>query len=245
MLKLKEKNSFPSVWETLGNSLSWLAWEAQEMCTVVSTEHWRMARWSRWTQTAPASSGHSLRLGLRRWGNVQGPGHRAEENIGHEAFIYMSLTACLLSCSVVSNSMDCNPPGSSVHWILQARRLEWVAMPSFRGSSWPKDRTQVSYVSCIGRWVLYHQHHLGSPGTPQYLGNKAGDRTTPNSNAIYPSFLPLAIQRLGSGLESHTSLYVGLEQILRQGSHPFLVSLKQRKKYRDSFFPLPRAESKE
>ena len=46
------------------------------------------------------------------------------------------------------------PPGSSVHGILQARKLEWVAMPSFRGSSRP--RTCVSYVSCIGRQVLYH-----------------------------------------------------------------------------------------
>ena len=40
--------------------------------------------------------------------------------------------------------MDCSPPGSSVHGILQARILEWVAMPSSRGSSRPRDRTQVS-----------------------------------------------------------------------------------------------------
>ena len=40
--------------------------------------------------------------------------------------------------------------------ILQARILEWVAMPSSRGSSQPKDQTHDSYVSCIGRWVLYH-----------------------------------------------------------------------------------------
>ena len=37
--------------------------------------------------------------------------------------------------------MDCNLPGSSVHGILQARRLEWVAMPSSRGASLPRDRT--------------------------------------------------------------------------------------------------------
>ena len=53
--------------------------------------------------------------------------------------------------------------GSSVHGILQARILEWVAMPSSRGSSRPRDRTHVSYVSCIVRWVLYQYHHLGSP----------------------------------------------------------------------------------
>ena len=41
--------------------------------------------------------------------------------------------------------MDCSPPGSSVHGVLQARILEWVAMPSFRGSSQPRGRTQVSH----------------------------------------------------------------------------------------------------
>ena len=42
--------------------------------------------------------------------------------------------------------MDCGPPGSSVHGVLQARTLERVAMPSSRGSSWPRNRT---HVSCI------------------------------------------------------------------------------------------------
>ena len=39
-------------------------------------------------------------------------------------------------------------------------------MPSFRGSSWPRDQTCVSSVSRIGRQVLYHWHHLGSPLAP-------------------------------------------------------------------------------
>ena len=51
---------------------------------------------------------------------------------------------------------NCGPPGSSVHGILQARILEWVAISSSRVSSQPKDRTCVSYVSCIGSKVLYH-----------------------------------------------------------------------------------------
>ena len=58
--------------------------------------------------------------------------------------------------------MDCRPPGSSVHGILQARILEWVAVPSSRGSSQPSFQTCVSNVSCIDRWVLYRYHHLGS-----------------------------------------------------------------------------------
>ena len=40
--------------------------------------------------------------------------------------------------------------------ILQARILEWVAMASSRGPSLLRDRTHISYVSCIGRQVLYH-----------------------------------------------------------------------------------------
>ena len=50
--------------------------------------------------------------------------------------------------------MDCSLPGFSVHGILQARILEWVAMPFSRGSSQPRGWTCVSYVSCIGRWVF-------------------------------------------------------------------------------------------
>ena len=52
--------------------------------------------------------------------------------------------------------MDCSLPVSSVHGILQARILEWIAMSSSRGSSRPTDQIHVSYLSCIGRWVLYH-----------------------------------------------------------------------------------------
>jgi len=43
--------------------------------------------------------------------------------------------------------MDCSPSGSSVHRILQARILEWVAMPSSRGSSQPRDQTGVSCIA--------------------------------------------------------------------------------------------------
>ena len=43
--------------------------------------------------------------------------------------------------------MDCNPPGSSVPGILQARILEWVAIPFSRGSFWPRDQTQVSCIA--------------------------------------------------------------------------------------------------
>ena len=54
-------------------------------------------------------------------------------------------------------------PGSIVHGSLQAGILEWVAIFFSRGSSQHRTLTHVSYVSCIGRQILYHQHHRGSP----------------------------------------------------------------------------------
>ena len=62
---------------------------------------------------------------------------------------------CTKSLPTLCDSMDCSPPGSSVHGILQASTLEWVAIPFSRGSSWPRDWTWASYVSCIGRWVFF------------------------------------------------------------------------------------------
>ena len=99
---------------------------------------------------------------------------------------------CAVCCHLspvwlLCDPLDCTLPGSSVHGILQARILEWVAMPSSRGSSPPRDQTHVSYISCIGRQVLYHKRHLGSP--------KIKDRRTylflaPNSkDSCIPSVL--------------------------------------------------------
>ena len=54
-----------------------------------------------------------------------------------------SLQLCLTLC----NYMDCSPPGSSVHAILQARILEWAVIPFSRGASWPRDQTWASHVA--------------------------------------------------------------------------------------------------
>ena len=53
------------------------------------------------------------------------------------------------SCVWLCYHLDYSPLGSSVHGILQARIQEWVAMPYSRGSSWPRDGTWISRVSCI------------------------------------------------------------------------------------------------
>ena len=59
------------------------------------------------------------------------------------------LRVCLVtqSCPTLWDPVDCGPPGSSAHGILQARTLEWVALPSSRGSSQRRDWTQASHTA--------------------------------------------------------------------------------------------------
>ena len=79
-------------------------------------------------------------------------------------FIFVCVCVCVRACTHVltqslltlCDSMDCIMHGSSVYGLLQARILEWFAISFSRGSSLPRDHTLVSYVSCIGRQILYH-----------------------------------------------------------------------------------------
>ena len=70
-------------------------------------------------------------------------------------YVCVCASACAQSRLTLYNPVDYSLPDSSVHGILQARILEWVAIPFCRifptkGSNW------VSYASCIGRQILYH-----------------------------------------------------------------------------------------
>ena len=60
--------------------------------------------------------------------------------------------------------LDCNPPGPSVLGILQARMLEWVAVPSSGRYSWPRDWTWVSCISCIAGGFFTHWANWEAPG---------------------------------------------------------------------------------
>ena len=75
--------------------------------------------------------------------------------------------------------MDCNPPGSSVHGILQGRILVWAAISSSRGYIPPRDWTLASCVSYIGRQILYRcttwEAHI----------NKAYKAESRTQNAVY------------------------------------------------------------
>ena len=52
--------------------------------------------------------------------------------------------------------MDCGLQGASVHGISQARILEWIAISFSKGSSWPRNQTRLSCISCIGRQIIYY-----------------------------------------------------------------------------------------
>ena len=62
----------------------------------------------------------------------------------------------LLNHGTLCGPMDCSIPGSSIRRIFQARILECVAISYSRESSQPRNQTHLSWVSCIGRWILYY-----------------------------------------------------------------------------------------
>ena len=86
----------------------------------------------------------------------------------------------LQSGPTLCHPKDGSPPGSSVHGILQARMLEWVAISSFRGRSWPRDEGGIFCMSCTGRQVLYHLrqgqvHRNDRQDRLEGIGGNSGD----------------------------------------------------------------------
>ena len=73
-------------------------------------------------------------------------------------------TQSLQACPTLWAPMDCSPPGSSVHGILQTRILEWVAMPFSGASPPPSDQTHVSCGCCTAGWFFTSE----PPGKPRH-----------------------------------------------------------------------------
>ena len=89
-------------------------------------------------------------LSVRR-SHVSSSSSKSRDTImmGPPTWPHLTLVKVLViqSCLTLCDPMDCIPPGSSVHGPLQAGILEWIAIPFSRGSSWPRDRTLVSYIA--------------------------------------------------------------------------------------------------
>jgi len=98
--------------------------------------------------------------------------------------VYVCVCVCVCvwvhtqRCPTLCEPMDYSLPGSSVYGILQARILEWVAVPFSRESPYPRDRTS---VSCIGGWIFYHWHtwDVLKKGGPIYWGKWFSDNILP------------------------------------------------------------------
>ena len=128
---------------------------------------------------------------------------------------------CHFSCVWLCNPMDCSLPGSSAHWILQARTLDCIAMPFSRGSSWPGDGAHISSVSCIGggfctsstTWEALRCQHL------QFNKDERESRSVTSS-----SLWPHGLYSPWNSPDQNTR--VGNCSLLRESSQPRSPSLQ-------------------
>ena len=115
----------------------------------------------------------------------------------------------LCAKSLLCDPMDCYLPDSTVHGILQLRILGWVAMLSSRGSSQPKDRTQ---VSCIAGRFFYHLSHQGSPRILEWVDHpfSRGSSWIRNQTGVSCT----AVWFFSSWLSAYLRLLVSLPTVL-------------------------------
>ena len=99
------------------------------------------------SQSEPRKVYHMRDWANQRRGVGRGPCFPAEPERASNAETGVLSVGRSVTVKILCDLMDCSPAGSSVLVILQARILEWVAIPFSRGSSWPRDRTQVSCIT--------------------------------------------------------------------------------------------------
>ena len=120
------------------------------LCGQIQESHAKHRVSSHW-QKPNGSSSTAIMAQLQTPRNIQG---RLKSNLGLSLLSPLSfhkMTKVLVAqwYPTLCDHMDCSPPGSSIHGILQARILEWVAFPHSKGSSGPRDQTQVSRTTGI------------------------------------------------------------------------------------------------
>ena len=125
------------------------------------------------------------------------------------------------SCLTLWNPTDCNPPGFSVHGILQGRILVWVAIPFSKGSSWPRGWTQVSWIT--GRfftdWATREAQHVKNGKVLE----QGWELICINSDQVVLAAWRAVLGGLGviSGLrgQQHWALLVTCETVRMETSH--------------------------
>ena len=113
----------------------------------------------------------------------------------NKAHIHKKKSEVAQSCPTLCNPMDCSSPGSSIHGIFQVRVLEWVAIFFSRGSSRPRDRTQ---IRIIGRYfTIWGTREENQNRSSNELGGRkeqeAGEAVFPSpqvlgANSVKPNF---------------------------------------------------------
>ena len=98
------------------------------------------------------------------------------------------------SCLTLYDSMVYSPPDSSVHGILQARILEWVAIPFSRGSYWPRNQTQVSRIAGGFFTIWATRKPLERPCSLHISETAEGFQVGERHDEIYLFFIFLAAQ---------------------------------------------------
>ena len=119
--------------------------------------------------------------------------------------------------------MDCSPPGCSVHGILQARILEWLAVPSSRGSSPPRNQTHISYVFCIGRQVLYRW----ATGEALRIKNWYRSKQPCTSIPVHKYYIKHIPNKVRQGKISMISLICGIQNMTQRN-----LSTKQKQAHK-------------
>ena len=132
------------------------------------------------------------------------------------------------SCPILHDPMDCSSPGSSVHGISQPRILEWAAISSSRGSSWPRDWTRVPCISYAGRRILHQLYNLGNPQTLAYIRMLEGLIKT------YCQASLRVVDSMGMELDSRiwiSSKFSGEADVAELGDHTLkIIALNHRAK---------------
>ena len=142
-------------------------------------------------------------------------------------------------CPTLCNPIDSSPPGSSVHEIFQARILEWVAMPSFRGSSPPRDEP-LSPASQADSLLLSHQWmpkfikqykiisacKAGDPGSIPGLGRSLEEGTGYSFQYSWVCLVTQMVKNLPSKRETWVQS-LGWKDPLEEGMVTFPWGLKE------------------
>ena len=129
------------------------------------------------------------------------------------------------SSPTLCHPVDCSQPGSSMHGILSARILEWVAISSSRASSRPRYWTHMSCISCIDRQVLYHWATWASESYCTLRWRQTWEQMGMDSDLNPPDTSDVAFNNTSDSWSFHFfkwkwhTLYTGLLWVWPMGTH--------------------------